>query len=185
MRVVPRANEAINETWIADRDRFSCEGLYSDDRARAAARQAGRRVARGRLGDRAGGCRRRACRRSCAEHGAAQLGVLASPISTLEELYLTGRDRRAVSAPSTSTTGCAAWISATRRTTRSSPTLGCSHRRARSGELRCCIVGSEPAQGSAADRAPRAQGGRAAAARRRIDQPTQRYELTVPDALRS
>src|SRR4030095_5810336 len=34
MRVVPRATDAINETWIADRDRFSCEGLYSEDRAR-------------------------------------------------------------------------------------------------------------------------------------------------------
>lgn len=31
-RVVPRENEAINETWIADRDRFSYEGIYSDDR---------------------------------------------------------------------------------------------------------------------------------------------------------
>jgi NADH-quinone oxidoreductase subunit G len=32
MRVVPRPNEAINETWIADRDRFSYEALYSPDR---------------------------------------------------------------------------------------------------------------------------------------------------------
>ena len=32
MRVVPRACEEINETWIADRDRFSYEGIYSDDR---------------------------------------------------------------------------------------------------------------------------------------------------------
>ena len=32
MRVVPRENEAINETWIADRDRFSYEGIYSEDR---------------------------------------------------------------------------------------------------------------------------------------------------------
>ncbi len=32
MRVVPRDNEAINETWIADRDRFSYEGVYSADR---------------------------------------------------------------------------------------------------------------------------------------------------------
>ena len=31
-RIVPRENEAINETWIADRDRFSYEGIYSDDR---------------------------------------------------------------------------------------------------------------------------------------------------------
>jgi NADH-quinone oxidoreductase subunit G len=32
MRVVPRPNEAINETWIADRDRFSYEGIYAEDR---------------------------------------------------------------------------------------------------------------------------------------------------------
>ncbi len=32
MRVVPRANESINETWIADRDRFSYEAIYSADR---------------------------------------------------------------------------------------------------------------------------------------------------------
>jgi NADH-quinone oxidoreductase subunit G len=31
-RVVPRVNESINETWIADRDRFSCEAVYADDR---------------------------------------------------------------------------------------------------------------------------------------------------------
>ncbi len=37
MRVVPRENEAINEVWIADRDRFSYEGIYSADRAAAAA----------------------------------------------------------------------------------------------------------------------------------------------------
>ena len=35
MRIVPRANEAINETWIADRDRFSYEGIYADDRLQA------------------------------------------------------------------------------------------------------------------------------------------------------
>mgnify|MGYP006421267019 CR=1 FL=1 len=32
MRVVPRDNERINETWIADRDRYSCHGLYDDER---------------------------------------------------------------------------------------------------------------------------------------------------------
>jgi NADH-quinone oxidoreductase subunit G len=31
-RVVPRDNEAINETWLSDRDRFSYEGIYSLDR---------------------------------------------------------------------------------------------------------------------------------------------------------
>lgn len=31
-RIVPRVNEAINETWISDRDRFSYEAIYSSDR---------------------------------------------------------------------------------------------------------------------------------------------------------
>jgi NADH-quinone oxidoreductase subunit G len=31
-RIVPRENEEINETWLADRDRFGYEGIYSDDR---------------------------------------------------------------------------------------------------------------------------------------------------------
>lgn len=32
IRVVPRDNEAINEVWISDRDRFSYEGIDSEDR---------------------------------------------------------------------------------------------------------------------------------------------------------
>jgi NADH-quinone oxidoreductase subunit G len=32
MRMVPRENSHINETWISDRDRFSYEGLYHADR---------------------------------------------------------------------------------------------------------------------------------------------------------
>ncbi len=31
-RVVPADNEAINEVWLSDRDRFSYEAIYSDDR---------------------------------------------------------------------------------------------------------------------------------------------------------
>lgn len=31
-RAVPRENEMINETWISDRDRFSVEALYHEDR---------------------------------------------------------------------------------------------------------------------------------------------------------
>ncbi|WP_397608836.1 NADH-quinone oxidoreductase subunit NuoG [Silanimonas sp.] len=33
LRIVPRENEAVNECWLSDRDRYSHEGLYSDDRA--------------------------------------------------------------------------------------------------------------------------------------------------------
>ena len=32
IRVVPKENSDINETWISDRDRFSYEGMYSDNR---------------------------------------------------------------------------------------------------------------------------------------------------------
>jgi NADH-quinone oxidoreductase subunit G len=32
LRSVPRENEATNETWLSDRDRYSHIGLYSDDR---------------------------------------------------------------------------------------------------------------------------------------------------------
>jgi len=32
IRVVPRENEAINEVWISDRDRFSYEGIHTADR---------------------------------------------------------------------------------------------------------------------------------------------------------
>ncbi|MBS0431464.1 MAG: NADH-quinone oxidoreductase subunit G [Proteobacteria bacterium] len=33
LRCVPRDNEAINECWLSDRDRYSCEGLHAQDRA--------------------------------------------------------------------------------------------------------------------------------------------------------
>src|SRR3546814_6965814 len=31
-RVVPFENEAVNECWVSDRDRFAYEGLYTEDR---------------------------------------------------------------------------------------------------------------------------------------------------------
>jgi len=33
MRAVPRDNEAVNECWLSDRDRYSHQGLYAEDRA--------------------------------------------------------------------------------------------------------------------------------------------------------
>src|SRR5579863_7924940 len=88
MRVVPRENEAINEIWIADRDRFSYEGVYSPDRlerpmvrhgadwAETDWESALEQVARG-LRERADAC-----------------GLLVSPSATVEELYLAGRIAR-------------------------------------------------------------------------------------------
>ena len=35
LRVTPRENEVINETWIADRDRFEYLGVYAEDRVKS------------------------------------------------------------------------------------------------------------------------------------------------------
>ena len=89
-RVVPRENEAINEIWIADRDRFSYEGIYSEDRLqRPMVRRGAQWVEsdwESALAQVATGLRARA----------PQLGVLASPAATLEELYLAQRLARAL-----------------------------------------------------------------------------------------
>jgi NADH-quinone oxidoreductase subunit G len=90
MRVVPRENEEINETWIADRDRFSYEGIYAPDRLHApmlrvegqwreAGWEAALEAAAGQLRD------------AVKEEGAGRIGFLATPGSTNEEAYLFGR----------------------------------------------------------------------------------------------
>ena len=90
MRVVPLENEEVNECWIADRDRFSYEALNGDDRlASPMLKQGGQwktvdwqtaleYVANG-------------LKQVKADHGAASIGALVSPHSTLEELYLAGQ----------------------------------------------------------------------------------------------
>ena len=90
MRVVPLENEAVNECWLADRDRFSYEALNSPARlASPMIRQGGEwktvdwttamdHVSRG-------------LTQIAVEHGATSVGALASPISTVEELYLLGK----------------------------------------------------------------------------------------------
>jgi NADH-quinone oxidoreductase subunit G len=90
MRVLPRENEAINECWLSDKDRFSYDGLNSAQRlARPMLKRDGaweevewqvalEYVARQlkRIGD---------------QHGAGAIGALATPHQTLEELYLLGK----------------------------------------------------------------------------------------------
>ena len=87
MRVVPFENEAVNECWIADRDRFSYEALNGEERLTSPMIKQGSEwktvdwqtaleyVANG-------------LNQIKANHGAASIGTLASPHSTLEELYL-------------------------------------------------------------------------------------------------
>ncbi|MFM9990292.1 MAG: NADH-quinone oxidoreductase subunit NuoG [Burkholderiaceae bacterium] len=89
MRVVPLENEDINECWIADRDRFSYEALNSADRLTAPMIKQGGEwttvdwqtaldyVANG-------------LQQIKTNHGANTIGILASPHSTAEELYLAG-----------------------------------------------------------------------------------------------
>jgi NADH-quinone oxidoreductase subunit G len=87
LRVVPRENEEINEVWLSDRDRFSYEGLYSDDRLKSPLVKVDGRwkesdwdtalqaVADGLRSIKDG-------------VGADQLGMLVSPTATLEEMFL-------------------------------------------------------------------------------------------------
>jgi NADH-quinone oxidoreductase subunit G len=89
MRVLPLENEAVNECWIADRDRFSYEALNGEDRLSVPMIKQGGQwkevdwqtaleyVANG-------------LKQIGQDHGPASLGALVSPHSTLEELYLAG-----------------------------------------------------------------------------------------------
>ena len=87
MRVVPLENEAVNECWIADRDRFSYEALNSDERlTQPMLKQGGQWQAvdwQTALEYVANGLKQ-----VRADHGAAAIGALVSPHSTLEELIL-------------------------------------------------------------------------------------------------
>lgn len=89
LRVVPLENEAVNECWIADRDRFSYEALNSADRLTAPMLKQGgvwttvdwqtalEYVANG-------------LKLIKSNFGANAIGALVSPHASLEELYLTG-----------------------------------------------------------------------------------------------
>ncbi len=89
MRVVPRPCEEINETWIADRDRFSYEGVYSEDRLLAPQM----RQADGSWSEVEWDVALAAAAQGLAgaAHDAPGVGLLAHPSSTLEELYLLAR----------------------------------------------------------------------------------------------
>ncbi len=93
MRVVPRDNAQINENWIADRDRFSCEGLYTEDRARTPMVKEGdawREVDWETALEAAASGLQKIAR----EAGAGQVGFLVSPTVTLEEASLAARVAR-------------------------------------------------------------------------------------------
>jgi NADH-quinone oxidoreductase subunit G len=90
MRVLPLDNEAVNECWLSDRDRFSYEGLNSVERLeRPMIRQDGQwhevdwQAALDYAAHALDSVRR--------ERGGESIGALASPQCTVEELHLLGR----------------------------------------------------------------------------------------------
>ena len=87
MRTVPRVNEATNETWLSDRDRFSHLGLYSDDRVllpQVKEKGEWKAVSWDKAIDEVVA----ALRESVEQHGPEQLGMLMSSSATTEEYYL-------------------------------------------------------------------------------------------------
>ncbi|MBA3598558.1 MAG: NADH-quinone oxidoreductase subunit G [Methylibium sp.] len=122
MRVLPMENEAVNECWLADSDRFSYEGLNTDERLTTPMVKQGNRwqecdwttaleyVANG-------------LKQIVAEHGPQSIGALGTAHSTVEELHLLGklvrglgsdnvdhRLRHASLEPSTTGTGSVRWL---------------------------------------------------------------------------
>ena len=86
-RIVPRQNEAVNETWISDRDRFSCEGLYVEERlGNPLVRRNGRLIETG--WDEALEAAARGLEPISRKQGGAALGALVSPSATCEEGHL-------------------------------------------------------------------------------------------------
>lgn len=87
MRVVARENMAVNETWIADRDRYSYTGLYHPERLQhPMARIKGEwQVVEWQKAFELVAIE---LQESITRYGSDQIGALASPNSTLEEFYL-------------------------------------------------------------------------------------------------
>jgi len=95
MRVLPIENDAINECWISDRDRFAYQGLNSEERLlHPMVKRAGewqevdwpealQAAAEG-------------LKEAVSRHGADGLGVLMAPHLTLEEMHLAAKVGRAL-----------------------------------------------------------------------------------------
>ena len=87
MRVVALENEAINECWISDRDRFSYDGLNSADRVTTPmVKQGGQWLETD--WQSALDYVAHSLKTISAESGAESIGALAHPISSTEELHL-------------------------------------------------------------------------------------------------
>ncbi len=95
MRVLPRDNEALNECWISDRDRFSYEGLNSDDRLKKPMIKVDGEWQETDW-NHALEFTHRGLKSVIDAHGATQIGSLISPNSTTEEMYLSQKLMRSL-----------------------------------------------------------------------------------------
>ena len=86
LRVGPKENGAVNQTWISDRDRFSYKGLQSSDRLSAPLLRDN-----GKLREADWDEALQAAARTLKETPDANLGALVSPSATLEEMYLAAK----------------------------------------------------------------------------------------------
>jgi NADH-quinone oxidoreductase subunit G len=87
MRVVALENDAVNECWISDRDRFSYEGLNSTDRITTPmVKQGGQWLETD--WQSAMDYVAHSLKTISAEHGPESVAALAHPISSTEELFL-------------------------------------------------------------------------------------------------
>ncbi len=98
MRVLPLENEAVNECWLSDKDRFSYEALNGDERLD---RPMIKRDGEWREVDWTTALDFVAAGLSAAvaRHGGTALGTLVSPHSTLEEMALAAQLARALGSP--------------------------------------------------------------------------------------
>jgi NADH-quinone oxidoreductase subunit G len=86
-RVAPAENESINEVWLSDRDRFSYEGLYNDDRLDVPMIKENNEWKEVDW-ETALQFTKQQLQSIIDKNGGDSIGALASPSATLEELYL-------------------------------------------------------------------------------------------------
>ena len=95
VRVLPLENEALNECWLSDRDRFSYEGLYHEERITTPkVKQDGKWIEVD--WDTALTYAAKSINGVKMDHGSDAIGVLASAISTSEELHILQKMMRAL-----------------------------------------------------------------------------------------
>lgn len=95
VRVLPLENDALNECWLSDRDRFSYEGLYHEERTtEPMIKQDGKWIKVD--WETALNYAAKSINGVKMDHGSDAIGVLASAISTTEELHLLQKMMRGI-----------------------------------------------------------------------------------------